>query len=68
MTKYRRSVIGVSLVALGLLVGWYYVAGHETPKGQAPLATLAENSWSSFKQEFNDSADRVRLVVLLSPT
>jgi hypothetical protein len=68
MVKRRRSLTVAALVAIGLVVGWYYVAGHSTPKGQAPLTTLAENSWSSFKEEFNNSVDHVRLVVLLSPT
>lgn len=68
MTISRRTRVLAALVAVGALAGWYYAGGHRTPDGQAPLAELAPDAWSSFKTEFNDSADRVRLVVLLSPT
>ena len=68
MAKHRRTLILSALCALGLSAGWFYLSGHATPSEQAPLASITQRSFSSFKEEFNDSADRVRLVVLLSPT
>jgi hypothetical protein len=65
----RRTTVRLAVPAiLAALAAWYFLAGHTTPAGQPPLATLTSESWSIFKTEFNESADYVRLVVLLSPT
>jgi hypothetical protein len=68
MTKRFRTTLIVVAIALLSATSWYFVAGHATPAGQPPLASLAPDSFSGFKAEFNASVDRVRLVVLLSPT
>jgi hypothetical protein len=66
--KRQKVFVAAVLVALAALVGWSFIGGHRTPAGQPALATLDSDSFSSFKAEFNDSTDRIRLVVLLSPT
>ena len=38
------------------------------PAGQPPLATLDAASLETLRSEFNAHADKVRIVVLLSPT
>jgi len=42
--------------------------GHQTPRGQAPLADLNAANLGELKSEFNGSQASVRLLVLLSPT
>ena len=64
----RKSV---SLALVGFCVaaflGWR-ASGHHTPKGQAPLTNLTQDNLSRFESDFNDSADGIRVLVLLSPT
>jgi len=60
---------GLSIaVALVFLVFWYFWGWSRTPHNQPPLTSLAPNNLDQFKQDFNESADRTRLVLLLSPT
>ena len=39
--------------------------GHQAPSGQPPLAAM---DLAALRADFNRAADRVRLIVLLSPT
>ena len=66
----RRSVLLV-LFLLALVAGafaWYLWGERYTPAGQPPLATLSAASLETLRTEFNRHADKVRIVVLLSPT
>ncbi len=54
------------VAALACLVFWYFWGA--PPNGQPPLTSLTANNLDQFKREFNDAADRNRLVLLLSPT
>jgi hypothetical protein len=54
------------VAALACLVFWYFSGA--PPNGQPPLTSLTANNLDQFKREFNDAADRNRLVLLLSPT
>ena len=54
------------VAALACLVFWYFSGA--PPIGQPPLTSLTANNLDQFKREFNDAADRNRLVLLLSPT
>jgi hypothetical protein len=47
---------------------WYYWGSSRTPPGQPPLTSLTASNLDQFQRQFNDAADRVRLVLLLSPT
>lgn len=59
----------VSLVVIGAAaIAWVKLAPRPTPLGQAALATLDEKSFGQLRDVFNASADRVRVVALLSPT
>jgi membrane protein DedA with SNARE-associated domain len=64
--------IRVFIVALigGLLGGfaWYLWAERATPAGQPPLARLDTASLDTVRNEFNAHADKVRIIILLSPT
>jgi len=63
--KYGLSFVGV---ALAFSVFWYFWGSSRTPCGQPPLVSLAPSNLDHFKREFNEAADRNRLVLLLSPT
>ena len=66
----RRTMLAVFVVAVVVLavIARYYFAGHQVPVGQPPLAELTSKSLASLKDDFNRSADGVRIVLLLSPT
>jgi hypothetical protein len=66
--KSRSLVIVVLLAALLGAFGWYLWGARQVPAGQAPLATLDAASLDTLRSEFNSHADKVRIVVLLSPT
>ncbi len=61
------AVFVVAVVVLAVIAR-YYFAGHQVPAGQHPLTELTSKSLGSLKDDFNRSADGVRIVLLLSPT
>lgn len=56
------------LGVVAFVIFWYFWGWSRTPKGQPTLTSLAPSNLDQFKHEFNNSADRTRLVLLLSPT
>ena len=62
-TKYALLL---AVVVIGIFLGWYFWGS--APQNQPPLTSLTPANFEHFKQEFNDTADRARLVILLSPT
>ena len=66
--KTRTLVIVVLLAALLGGFAWYRWAERHAPAGQPPLATLDVASLETLRSEFNAHADKVRVLVLLSPT
>ena len=63
--KYALSLMAV---ALAFFVFWYFWSWSRSPQGQPPLTPLTSGNLDQFKREFNNAADRNRLVLLLSPT
>ena len=63
-----RSLFIALLAALFGAFAWYLWAERHTPAGQPPLTTLNPVSLDALRGEFNGHADKVRIVVLLSPT
>jgi hypothetical protein len=63
--KYSFWLVGI---VAALLIVWYLWLSKATPPGQPPLASLTPDNFGDFRQEFNSTADRARLVLLLSPT
>lgn len=63
-------ILGVCVVAAILLVvaARLYLSGHQAPAGQPPLGNLNSGSLNTLKSDFNRSSDRVRVILLLSPT
>ena len=63
--KYGFRLVGI---VAALLIVWYLWLSKGTPPGQPALASLTPDNLGNFRQEFNSTADRARLVLLLSPT
>jgi hypothetical protein len=65
----KRSLLIVALILLLLGVGgWFVLADRRVRSGQASLTSLDNASLDIVKDQFNRSADRIRIVLLLSPT
>ena len=65
----RRTLLWLAtLLALAVAVAYVRFATPETPAGQPALATIEAAALASFQADFNASADKVRAIVLLSPT
>jgi len=67
----RRHIVLSVLAAAGFLIlyiFYYLYGGSATPKGQQPLVNLNGSNLSSLKDEFNGSANSVRVLVMLAPT
>jgi membrane protein DedA with SNARE-associated domain len=63
-----RTLLVAVLAALCGAFAWYLFGERHAPPGQPPLATLDAASLDTLRSEFNAHADKVRIVVLLSPT
>ena len=68
--KRKRAIYGLVAVvgAIVLFVVYYLYLGSTAPAGQQPLVRLNNSNIDSLKKSFNDSADSVRVVLMLSPT
>jgi len=64
----RRLVFVVLLAAIVVAFVWYLRGERRVPAGQPPLAVLNATSFETLRADFNAHADKVRIVVLLSPT
>ena len=66
-----KRIIYVALaavLAVALFVMFYLYVGSSVPAGQQPLVHLHPSNFDSLKKSFNESADSVRVMVMLSPT
>jgi hypothetical protein len=63
----RRLALAVAIVGLVTAFTWHQSI-QRVPDGQPPLATLDANSLAGLQAEFNRTADRTRIIVLLAPT
>ncbi len=69
MKRKRVILISVAVViASALLAVYYFYLGSTVPNGQPPLARLNSSNIGSLKNAFNESANSVRVIVMLSPT
>jgi hypothetical protein len=66
----RKLIYGLIAVvgAIVLFVVYYLYLGSTAPNGQQPLVRLDNSNIDSLKKSFNDAADSVRVMVMLSPT
>ena len=65
----KRTVVIIAVIGLvaGVLA-WQKFGSRRTPQGQPPLAILTETNFNQFEQSFDDAAQQVRVLALLSPT
>jgi len=68
--KRKPLIYGLAAVfgAIVLFLVYYLYLGSSAPSGQQPLVRLNNTNIDSLKKSFNDSADSVRVMVMLSPT
>ena len=68
--KHKPVIYGLMAVvgAIVLFVVYYLYLGSTVPTGQQALVRLNNSNVDSLKKSFNDSADSVRVMVMLSPT
>jgi hypothetical protein len=68
--KRKHVIYGLVavVIAVGLFVVYYLYVGSTAPTGQQPMVRLDNSSIDSLKKSFNESADSVRVIVMLSPT
>ena len=69
--KTRPLLFGLLVALLAALAGafsWYVLGERHAPAGQPPFATLDTASLDTLRSDFNTHADKVRIVLLLSPT
>ena len=68
--KRKHVIYGLVavVIAVGLFVVYYLYVGSTAPTGQQPMVRLDNSNIDSLKKSFNESADSVRVIVMLSPT
>lgn len=59
---------GAVVLALLLWVGFCSLAPRNTPTGQPGLVFLSPENFSTWQEQFNANADKIRVLLLLSPT
>ena len=66
--RWAAFALGSFVVIGAAAIAWMKIAPRPTPAGQEPLATLDERTFEKLREAFNASADRTRVVAILSPT
>ena len=62
------AVLAAVLLVVFLLAGYLAFRPRHTPAGQPPLASINSETLREFQRRFNETADKVRVLLLLSPT
>ena len=68
MTRRKKLLVLVIVIAAAVGASWYQFGGHRTAEGQRPLADLSTGSLDQFRTDFNAAAGETRMILLLSPT
>jgi len=66
--KRARWLLGLLLLLCMAGAGYYFLVSARTPAGQPPLTSLHRSGFDGFEQVFDDAANRIRVVVMLSPS
>lgn len=66
--KKTFSILGGVVGVAVLLAAWIAWGPSHAPTGQPPLVSLDAANFSQLQKAFNDDADKIRVVALLSPT
>ena len=69
MTKRRTATVALSIGLIALFgAAYYYLDQHRAPLSQRPLVDLTAQNMETFRIRFNEAKDRIRIILLLSPT
>jgi hypothetical protein len=60
--------LALLLILCAAGAGYYFLAPVRTPAGQPSVVNLDRSGFAAFEQGFDDSAERVRVVAMFSPT
>jgi hypothetical protein len=63
----RAILVGACAIAAGFVL-WLALDQHATPAGQPLLKELDPAALNDLRQEFNQTSNQIRVVLLLSPT
>ena len=66
--KHIILLLVAVVIAAALLAVYYFYLGSTVPNGQQPLMRLNSSNIGSLKNAFNESANSIRVIVMLSPT
>jgi hypothetical protein len=66
--KKFSIVVALAGLAILLLAGYAALRPRHTPDGQTQLVSLEPENLADFQSQFNDAAENVRVLLLLSPT
>ena len=64
----RTSSIALAVVLLVILGGVYFTRTGHAPVGQPALVQVNGSTLSALKEEFNRTSEKLRVILLLSPT
>jgi len=68
MRRGQAGTAGVIVATVLALFGYSTFADRSTPVGQPPLAEVNQQTFETFKNDFNGARGQVRIIALLSPT
>ena len=66
--KKISIVLALAGLAILLLAGYVALRPRHTPDGQPQFVSLEPENLADFQRQFNDAAENVRVLLLLSPT
>ena len=65
--KRTWSIVLATVVVL-ILGGIYFTRTGHAPASQPPLVEINDSAFSALQAEFNRTSDKLRVILLLSPT
>lgn len=68
MKRSQVIVVGLSAIVVAAALGWQVFGSRRVPQGQPPMEELTESNFNQFAKSFDDAAENVRVLTLLSPT
>ena len=66
--KKSQVILGLFVLAVSAVLGWQVFGSRRVPLGQPPLADLGQSGIGQFEKSFDNAAQHVRVLALLSPT
>jgi hypothetical protein len=68
MRRSRNAALAVVFIAIIALTVSVQFSGKRTPNHQPTLTNIQRGSIDQLQRDFNTASDRVRVILLLSPT